>query len=154
MEWVTFHRENVETLLADGRTLFDAHAKEDSTHPDIPLSLNEDQYHRMEALDLLRLYTVRTNGQLMGYAVVAVYHSLLFKTCKQGICEALYLDPSVRKGLTALKFLKHIKASLTDAGVQVLRLHARPESTFDTLLLNLGHRVTHLEFEIRLDKGA
>ena len=152
MDWITFHRETVETLLVDGRALFEAHAKEDATHPDIPLSINEAQYARMEELDLVRIYTVRHNGQLAGYGVVSVYHSLLFQTSKQGICEALYLDPSVRKGRTALQFLQYIQDGLRDLGVQVMRLHARPDSAFDQLLRR-DHRVTHLEYDIRLDQG-
>jgi hypothetical protein len=148
---ITLQRETAEDLLRDGAQLFQDHADEQLLHPDIPLDLDVEKYRAADALGLYRVFTVRDNGTLIGYGAFSVMTSLQHKQSLQASLEALYISPHYRN-ITPVRFIHFIRDALKQEGVQLIRFHALPNSSFARLLEGLGLTLAHYEYEQRLDR--
>lgn len=111
---VEFARETVAAALDEMLPLVYRHNDEipyGVTAAD-PLDIDVDLYKRLCELGLVRLFTVRDAGHLVGYAMFHLGTSLHRKYLKQAHEGGLYVHPEFRRGTTAIKFLAYISAEL------------------------------------------
>ena len=148
---ITFGVEPAHVVLTEGAALFARHADE-QVHSDLPLDIDHDRYLLADDLGILRVFTVRDETRLIGYACFCVQFSLRHKTSLQATEDSLYLAPEYRKGTTGVRFIKFIENVLSLEGVQLIRQHAHPDTTLDALLPKMGYEHCHNEWERRLDK--
>jgi hypothetical protein len=118
---VSFQREYFKDTVAEARPLLIAHWKELARNKDL-IELNPDysKYLQIEQLDLMRVYTARENGSLVGYAVYMLSPHLHYMDHVWAASDIFWLHPANRKGFTGVKLLKFAETSLRDGGVSVM----------------------------------
>lgn len=145
-----FQREPLSIELLDEMLpLLVKHYKEIAHYQDIPLEPDYDSYIRMEEMDMVRAYTARDEGGLIGYAVFLVRSNIHYKSSKQAVQDVLYIDPS-KRGF-GYKFIMWCDLQLKADAVQVVYHHAKTEHNFGPLLEKQGYKLIDLIFGKRLD---
>ncbi len=102
--------------------LFERHWREIGVdHDRIPLAPNWDQYHMLAATDVLRMFTARSNGVLVGYISNLVGPHLHYATTLHAELEMFWLDPAYRaaeNGWFALRWFRENERFLKSLGVK------------------------------------
>ena len=88
----------------------------------IPLDLDWDAYRNLEALGILRGYTARLEGKLIGYAAFVVAASNLHhKHLKYASLDVLSVVPAHR-GLTGSRLMAYCERELRAEGVRMMTI--------------------------------
>lgn len=143
-------------LVRELRPLLQQHWRTIAHYQDIPLDPDWNRYDHAQVDDQLRVYTVRTvtGYTLVGYAIFIVNFNGHYRSSLQAVQDVLYLDPSVRKGWTALQFLKWCDAQLQADGVQAVYHHSTAQHDFGVLLRRMGYEQVDIIYARRLDHGS
>lgn len=137
---LTFQRERPHELLDEARPLFEAHYKEIAHYQDIALDINEAAYCELEEAGLLRCFTARYNGDLVGYCVFIVRPNLRYSQSLQASQDILYLDKSRRGALYGKRLLDFCHERLRAEGVQVVYQHSKADAQIRDAIGEIGHR--------------
>jgi GNAT superfamily N-acetyltransferase len=70
-----FSIETYDEVIADIRPLLIDHWLELAAYSDIPLDPNYDHYQALDRAGLIRIYTARLDGALIGYVIMTVIKS-------------------------------------------------------------------------------
>lgn len=92
------------------------------------------QFETMEAAGALYILTVRSAGDLVGYACAFTRPHLHSRATLTAYVDALYLAPGARKGSAGARFLKFIDTALAALGVDYIYWHIKPERDFAPIL--------------------
>ena len=103
------------------------HWQEVAQFKDIPLAPDIQKYNALDVAGVLKLYTVRVSGALVGYAIFVVGQSLHYVTSKVAQCDVIFLKPEYRRGSLGVRRIAHTEGDLKAQGVDVLRHHAKIE---------------------------
>ena len=154
MTSVAFAREPLTSALLDeALPLLRAHWAEIAHYPDIPLEVDAQTYERSEAAGIVRCFTARTAGALVGYALFFVRHAPHYASSLQAVQDVVYLAPAVRGG-TGFRFIAWCDAQLAAEGVQAVYHHVKRAHDFGPLLERQGYALVDLIYAKRLDGGA
>lgn len=93
--------------------------------PPLPKS---EGYREVEGRGLLRVYTARAAGTLVGYSVVVVTEGLHYATSMQGVEYLLFLAPEFGEGAQLIQFADR---ELAAEGVQVVYRRSKVKSECD-----------------------
>ena len=150
-----FARETVGQVIEEIKPLIAKHYREIAHYQDIALDPDYARYRAMEALGVLRIFTVRVDGRLAGYAIFAVCPALHYKTSLQATCDILFIDPAQRHGLgIASSLLSHCDLQLGNEGVQVVYQRTKAAHDFSNLLAAKGYTLVDHVHAKRLDHGS
>lgn len=149
---LTFQRERAHELLDEARPLFEAHYAEIAHYQDIPLDINEAAYMHLEESGLLRCFTARYNGDLVGYCVFLVRQNLRYSSSIQANQDILFVDKSRRGALIGKRLLAFCEERLKAEGVQVVYQHAKINSTVGPFFEAVGYEAIDMIYGKRLDK--
>jgi L-amino acid N-acyltransferase YncA len=92
------------------------------------------QFEAMEVAGTLFVMTVRSAGQLVGYACAFLRPHLHSVGTLTAYVDALYLAPQARQGRAGARFLRHIDTALAALGAQYIYWHIKPERDFAPIL--------------------
>jgi len=149
---VVFQQETLAECLDDHtKALLQMHWSEVAPHQDIPLDPSYDSYYKLEEMGALRIYVLRQEGLVQGYAVFFVLPNMKYQTSIHATADLVYLVPWLRKQTIGAKFLGWVVGQLQKEGVQIVRLAVAP--TFGPLLEQLGYEQKQVVYEKRLDRG-
>jgi GNAT superfamily N-acetyltransferase len=143
MHTVTIQREPIHDLWVELWPLMVAHWDEIATWQDIPLDPDTDAYEALDEAGMLRLYTVRDEHRLVGYAAYTVRTHLHYRQSKQAVQDVIFLLAEYRCGRTGMRLIEHADAQLAAEGVQVVFQHVKTAHNFGPLLERLGYE--HVE---------
>ena len=149
---LTFQRERPHELLVEARPLFEAHYLEVAHYQDIPLDINEDAYRQCEEAGLLRCFTARYNGDLVGYCVFMVRPNLRYSTSIQAVQDILFVDKTKRGALIGKRLIDFCEQRLKAEGVQVVYQHAKITSTVGRFFEAVGYTLIDGIYGKRLDQ--
>lgn len=121
-----------------------AHFKDIKVEPDF------DRYMAVEAAGLLRIYTAREHGQLIGYSVFVVTQHPHFRGVLQANEELLFLDPDHRRGAAGSYFIKFCDEQLAAEGVNVIYHTVSPARDYSPILLSRGYSLCDHVYARRL----
>lgn len=144
-------RERLQDWFDEGMPLFEKHYKEVSHYQDIPLDINREQYFAIENAGVVRTYTAREDGKLIGYAIYFLKPNIRYQTSLQAVQDVLFVDPDHR-GI-GRRLIKYADDQLKLEGVQVVYHHVKnkPELNFGPLLERMGYELVDLIYAKRLD---
>ena len=106
-----------------------------------------ETYEALEQAGILKVFTVRSEGKLVGYYSCVVSPSLHSRGLLQAAVDAIYLHPDYRKGLTGYKLIKFAEKCLKEDNVKIILLGTTEVNPIDPLLLKLGYSKTEAKFE-------
>ena len=156
----TFQRELAVGLWAEIVPLLQAHKAEISHYPDIALDPDVALYNEVERQGALRCYTVRLDGELVGYAVFFVRAGLHYRGSLQAVQDVLFLWPDCRVSSIGYRLIQFAEAQLKGEGVQVVFHHIKAKGCLVSTLFRglarllslLGYELIDLIFAKRLDR--
>lgn len=149
-----FARETMEEVVGEIQPLLLKHWQEIAHYQDIALDPDYGRYAAMERSGVLRIFTARDSGTLVGYGIFCVAPGLHYRQSKQAVCDILFVDPEHRRGLgVASALLRHCESALNLEEVQVVYHRTKAAHDFGNLLERLGYELVDRTFARRLDRG-
>lgn len=141
---ITYQQESLITTKEDARPLLQKHWEEIALNKDtIKLNPDWDAYANLEDAGILKIFTARSDGILIGYFVVFVKEHIHYKDHLFAYNDILFLSQDYRKGYTGAKLMKFAEQCLKDDGVSVVVINTKRHKPFDALLKWLGYK--HIE---------
>lgn len=137
---IEFSVEKFEDIIEELKPLLQAHWEEVEIYQDkIKLNPDYNKYQIMSDQDMLHMVTARLDGRIVGYYISFIMPHMHYQNHKFAFNDILYLDPTMRKGFTALKLFKYAENSLKEIGVSVITIHTKVDIPFDTLCEYLNY---------------
>ena len=123
---LTFHTERFDDVIEELLPLLRKHYEEVAWNKSrIPLDPDYERYRQIESSGSLRIYVVREDGAIIGYAVFLVSRHLHYNI-KLAVNDIVYVDPTRRGVMVGQKLLRDFAESeLKREGVQVISLHIK-----------------------------
>jgi GNAT superfamily N-acetyltransferase len=122
---ILFQRERAHALWAEITPLLEKHWQEIAHFKDVPLEPDVERYNAMEDAGLLRCYTARVDGVLVGYAVFfAGSLNMHYKSCTVANNDVVFLHPDYRRGRLGLQLVDFCESRLREE-VQVVYWHVK-----------------------------
>lgn len=140
-----------EPLIQEMLPLFVDHWREIATHKDIPLKPVWEHYEKISAAGMLRIYTIRYNTHLKGYAVFTVVPNSHYGTSLQANNDIIFLDVALRGKLVGFRFIKYCDQQLKAEGVQRVIHHIKLAHNWGKLLERQGYMAEEIIYSKRLD---
>lgn len=146
-----FEREKLMDWFDEAMPLFEKHFSEVSHFQDIALDINKESYRQIEEAGVLRTYTVRKDGKLVGYSIYFVKANIRYQKSVQAVQDVLFIDPDHRG--VGRKLIEFADRQLQAEGVQVVYHHVKtkPELNFGPLLERMGYQHVDQIYAKRLD---
>jgi hypothetical protein len=134
-----FARECVADVEDGISFLVQEHYDEVTHHRDIPPGIDFDKFKRLESGGVLRVFTVRVAGELVGYAIFTVGFSMHYSSSLQSRQDTLFLSAAYRKGLTGYKFIKWCDEQLMAEGVECGYQHGKFVKNIESIYERMGY---------------
>ena len=139
-----FQQEFFSDCYDEAKELLNMHYEEIALNKDfIKLNPSIEQYEDAERLGILKIFTARDEGKIVGYFAVLVTKSLHYQDHLYATNDVIFLHPDHRKGFTASKLIKFSTECLVQDGVSMLFINTKIHKPFDLLLQRLGFK--HVE---------
>lgn len=137
---ITYQLERWSDFVKDGEKLFPEHYAELARDQDeIKLDINHDLYVDADARGVGHIVTVRDNGSLVGYTILAVMPHLHYKSAgMMAMIDVYYLKPSHRKGGTGAKMIMFSEETLRAKGVKKIYFSTKVHQNNGPLLEAMG----------------
>ena len=90
-----------------------------------PMDVDYGKYVQMDTLGVLRTFTVRWQGELVGVMVLIVAPNLHHRTSKWAICDAIWIRPDMRRPMVAMRLVRFAEEMLLTEGVSVISVAAK-----------------------------
>ena len=129
---ILYHVERLRDIHEELKPLIENHWKEVALNQGtINLNVNWDAFFQMDFVNIIVPH--------LHYADHLFSHN-----------DAIYVDPSYRKGFTAWRLIKFAEEQLTIAGVSVMMINTKMHKPFDRLLQRLNFVGTETIYSKRL----
>ena len=145
-----FRRENISALFEEAVPLMVKHYKEIAHYKDIELEPDWDAYNKAEEIDAVRVYTIRDDGQMIGYAIFFFHTNYHYRKSLQAYQDLIFIDPKHRG--PGYKFIKWIDGQLKAEGIQIVYHHVKATKDFGPMLERIGYELVDKIYARRLDK--
>jgi len=141
---ITYQQEFLDAVEKNIKPLLQDHWEEIAVNKSV-IKMNPDweAYHNLEDNGALKIFTARSDGELIGYFVVLIRSHIHYKDHVFAANDVLFLKQEYRKGLTGAKLMKFAEKCLKEDGVSVLVVNTKRHKPFDGLLEWLGY--SHVE---------
>jgi GNAT superfamily N-acetyltransferase len=149
----TMQRETMDQVLGEIEPLLQMHFAEIAHFQDIPLDPDIGFYRRAEVAGGLRIFTARSDGVLIGYAIFFVRQSAHYRGSRQAMQDILFVAPEKRGSTVGPRLITYCDNALRDEGVQVVYHHVKAAHDFSSLLKRLGYQLVDHIYARRLDHG-
>ncbi len=141
---ITYQQESLVTVKADIIPLLEKHWEEVALNKEkIKLNPDWDAYANLEDAGVLKIFTAREAGKLVGYFVVFVKSHIHYKDHLFCYNDVIFVDEEYRKGFTSPRLIKFAEKCLKADGVEVMIVNTKMHKPFDSLLVWLGYK--HIE---------
>ena len=150
-----FSRETLAQVRAAGvEQLLEQHYREIAHNQDIPLAVDWAAYEVMEQAGILRIFTLRVGGQLVGYACHIVTTNPHYSGSLQAAQDVLYVDLAWRRGHLGMQLISYADNQLAREGVQAVYQHQKiAHEALGVVLPRLGYQPVELVWTRRLDRS-
>lgn len=140
--------EDVEPLkfVPEMEQLFPLHYDELCVTKEFPLEPNWEAYKFYAERRMLRVITVRSDGELVGYMVFVIAPHLHYKSCLTATEDIYYLRPDMRAGRIGIRMFMYAEEVLKRIGVRRIVMHTKVHSDNSRLFEYLGYRATDKVF--------
>lgn len=145
-----FAEEKLKHVFDEMLPILLEHYREIAHYQDIEFEPDKEQYIKLEEIGIVKLFTVREECELIGYAVFFIKHNLHYKSSLQAVQDVIYIRKD-RRGC-GRKFIKWCDKKLREFGVQVVYHHVKQEHNFGKMLEIMDYKLIDLIYGKRLDK--
>ena len=126
-------------------------ANSDETSPlDEKLDVYWRGYFLAQGAGVLKIYTVRSDLELVGYAVFVVEIMLHHKTVTRAVCDTIFISKGSRKGYNGVDLIKFCESQLKRIGVSVINIGTNSKRDLSKLFDRLGYSPCETVFSRRI----
>ena len=104
----------------------------------IKLNPNWEEYARLDAAGVLRVFTAREDGELVGYCVLVVSRSMHYKDHVFANNDVTFVLPDNRAGATGYQLLKYAEDHCAKNNISLMNVNTKVHIPFDSLLVGMG----------------
>lgn len=104
----------------------------------IKLNPNWEEYARLDASGVLRVFTARADGKLVGYCVLVVSTSMHYSDHVFANNDVTFVLPEYREGATGYHLIKYAEEHCRENNVSLLNINTKVHIPFDSLLTRMG----------------
>jgi len=104
----------------------------------IKLNPNWEEYARLDAAGILRVFTARAEGHLVGYCVLVVSRSIHYQDHIFANNDVTFVLPEYREGATGYYLLKFAEDYCQENDISLMNINTKVHIPFDNLLLGMG----------------
>lgn len=137
-------KETFTDTVEETLPLLIAHWEEVALRKDVPLEVVWPLYYALEKAGSLQVFTVRREGEIVGYSWFFVRPHPHYKSVMMASNDVLFLRKDARQGWTGVRLIKFAETSLKAMGVNRIAYHLKYDHDFSRILTRLGY--THDEF--------
>lgn len=120
--------------------------KEAACAPDAAYDPDWEKYTQLNEMNLLRLFTVRMEGLLVGYITFIVGPTLHSKGITHALHDSMYILKHNRKGGTAKDLIIFAEGRFVDEGVNTMVMTVMIHRDFSVTLKQLGFKQSESSF--------
>lgn len=137
----SFQQESLAGVKDEVQALLQAHYDEIAHFQDIPLAPDWDRYAAAEANDILKIFTIRRDGELVGYEAMFVAPNMHYSDSVQAVQDVLFLKKEYRGHRVGLNFMNWCDNQLREWGVEAVMQHTkkRPDLYLGPILKHIGY---------------
>lgn len=148
-------RERFAAVIDEALPLLQRHWQEVTHYSDIPLDIDRPGYERIDQAGLLRIYTARDDGKLVGYAAYVVGKNSHYRASLQARQDVIYVASNLRGAWIGSKLVKYADAMLAHEGVQVVYQHVKlAHPALGRILERAGYEPIETIYGRRLDTNT
>lgn len=126
------------------------HYKESRPYDDIPLSIDWGKLKVLEEKGFLKLFVMREDEKIVGYASFILHYSVEYSTTYQASLNNIFIHPEYRGN--GGKFILWCDEQLKKYGIKIVYHHVKAKNDYGGLLKRLGYDIMNIEYAKRLDK--
>jgi N-acetylglutamate synthase-like GNAT family acetyltransferase len=104
------------------------------------IEIDRDHYVYLASQSVSHMFTIRAEGELVGYAAYFVSENPQCKGTKRAVQDALFIHPANRKGGTAMRFIDYCCDQLGKRGVDIVYQVTNTHIDFGRTLRLMGFR--------------
>jgi GNAT superfamily N-acetyltransferase len=137
---ITYQDETYDSCIDEIKPLFFKHWEEIAGNKDvIALEPDFDKYKQIEENGMLRIFSARDDGDLIGYFICFVSPHIHYKSTIYAFNDIMYVKPSYRGSTVGYRLIKNAMTDLKEnCAVDMLVIHMKVEHEFRKLLNHLG----------------
>lgn len=145
---LSFQEEKFAYILEELEPLLLKHWKELANYKDQrPLDIDYIGYTKLNAEGIIRIFTVRNDGILIGYSSWVIANNLHYQTWKHAVCDVYYLEQEYRKTGVAAKMFDDIEERLKVSEVKLMTLQDKVTHSHNKLFISRGYMLTEQNYE-------
>lgn len=145
-----YQLEKLEDIYDEILPILKEHYLEIAHYKDIKFEPNISEYYRLEDIGIIKIYTVREESELIGYAVFIIKSHLHYKSSLTAGQDILYIKKE-KRGF-GRDFINWCDGELKKLGVQVVYQHVKANHDFGSMLETLDYKLVDKLYGRRLDK--
>lgn len=150
---LTYQVEAYADVVGEAKPLLARHSAE--IIPTLPFTPRWADYEAMAGLGVLRIYTARFNGALIGYSVFVVAPAVHCGAAIEATEHTLFVVPEHRKGRVGIGLIKFGDEQLLAQGVDVVMRAVHVDHDFGPLLVgHMGYSPVYKIYGKRLASQA
>jgi len=143
-----FQEEKLEDILEEMKPLLVKHWEELANYKDIrPLDVDYDKYVMLNRIGYIRVFTVRDEGKLIGYASFYISANLHYQTWNHAAVDVYYLDPDYRLTGLGIKMFEEIEAWLKSMNVKSAVVMDKVHHSHEKFFLKMGYLPIEQNYE-------
>lgn len=137
---VTYQEEKLSDCLEEMKPMLLKHWEELANHRDTrPLDPDYQMYLAMNDMEIVRVFTVRSDSKLIGYSIWIVAKHLHYKTWLYAVSDIYWLNPEHRKTGVAFDFFFKIEDWLKSLGVNSITVQDKLTHKHNSFFNRLGY---------------
>ena len=145
---ITFQQEYCEDVSQDWLDLFNAHYEEIAWNQTrIPLRPDLKKYAAMETAGMLKCYTARDEGKIVGYSVWFILNHMHYQDTVMAMNDIHYLAKDKRGSMVGIELLQYAEEKLKGCGEQTLGLHIKKVFDWGRIAERIGYECTESTYQ-------
>lgn len=136
---ITIQLESMTNVKQDIQPLLEEHWKLVALNQGkIRLNPDYEEYAKLDAAGILKCFTARKDGILVGYFILMVSKSIHYSDHLFAVNDVIFVKPDSRAGATGYRLIKYAEDYCKKEGVSVLTLNTKVHLPFDKLMVHMG----------------
>jgi hypothetical protein len=142
---ITFSTESLDQVIGEVNPLLELHYQELCMNKEVvKLDPIWPQYRAVEQAGKLAIYTVRDEGDLVGYAAFFVTPHMHYAGLMLATNDVLFLRADYRLGTTGTRFVKHCASQLKTRGAHKIAFHIKLSLDWSPILTRIGYAIEEI----------
>lgn len=148
MKLIDFKQEFIDDVEDEIIALGELHMAEvHHQHDLLPVDFDLDLYRKAEGLGLLKIFTARDEGELIGYVVVVITPDIHSKGNFLASDDGFFVKREYRKHGHGTRLLQFAETCLKEDGFATFHVSSTMMNPIDDLLLRVGYKEIERKYE-------